>query len=670
VYLSRSERGARLNSVRLVGPRTDASWVPPVPAESASKASGVGAAGDSSDGTDAAPGWSTRDYDSAAAWIQSRLSTLGIASPSLLCLDADGAACAWLTSPSADSEVLSALALAGGVSASGSESKPSAALSFFAGDGSAASFQALGLPAAPAQASPKKKKSAKGAIEAEEPAAAGQRLAVIGALDVPARLLLDALDQRGLSVATTQSIWHAMASAWDPAGPASPGRDAAPAGENNPDVIVAEPRAQVCAIVLIEPQGRLLWAWSRDGVLLAAGSARTPTTPEGPAPDASSVSRVTADWISWSLQLGAAPERIVIVAPAIEASTAVPAFGAGLASAWNGAVVDLVQLPDPLGATLGRLSGIFDVPAAAAPLTASQAPGRVMSSLSRRPGRAHQMLFVWAAVVITVLAVVLLVVTVQHRSAANEARRAKTDLEARIRTTVEAAFKPALLDAAGPVIGLERELDQLERKLRPPTPTETSMPILQELEALSFVLGDSRYTLRNLTVGSIDGVRLVISGELSALEELVPSLNNLSGSVIPSWSFSPRDETRDGVRTTLGTYSGRWPANLTPGPAKAGEAKAPDAKAPEAKAPAAKAPEAKPPASAPAEPAPPEPKPAESKPAESKPTESKPAEAAPATPAPASPEKAEESGQPGTMPSEKPAEKPESGSSVKKELAR
>jgi hypothetical protein len=176
----------------------------------------------------------------------------------------------------------------------------------------------------------------------------------------------------------------------------------------------------MAAVIMIDPLGRLVWAWSQDGLLGAAGSirlrilpAQRPVEASAPppldadpgdfgssalqgarrvtAPDTApgvqaiadepilecaqaDVGRLIMDWLSWSAQLGHTPDRIVCIGPTtvssrsrvgpIAAPEVLPAPPAvqvsvpeALSQAWPGAVIDAAIHDDPVGATLNRLRG-------------------------------------------------------------------------------------------------------------------------------------------------------------------------------------------------------------------------------------------------------------------------------------------------------------------------
>ncbi|MEM9084280.1 MAG: hypothetical protein AAGB34_11835, partial [Planctomycetota bacterium] len=113
-----------------------------------------------------------------------------------------------------------------------------------------------------------------------EPEAIAERgVVVMRHADGPIRLLLDALDRKGVRVATTCSLWHALASRHDELG---------------------------CSIVLVGNQA--VWAWGEGQRLVAAGHTRLASDP------AVVARRLALDFMSFAAQLGRKPQDASIFA--------------------------------------------------------------------------------------------------------------------------------------------------------------------------------------------------------------------------------------------------------------------------------------------------------------------------------------------------------------------
>jgi len=148
---------------------------------------------------------------SAAGWVRQQLANSRAgASLTLLCLDGEGAACSWLTSPTADPVVVAALARSGGPGLEADGARGLAAADYYAGNPTESSIEALVEASNGAGRSPFSRASA-------APPTSTGRMAVMTAIDTPARLVIDALDEASVPVESVASFWHAMALAWDPA---------------------------------------------------------------------------------------------------------------------------------------------------------------------------------------------------------------------------------------------------------------------------------------------------------------------------------------------------------------------------------------------------------------------------------------------------------------------
>ncbi len=452
-YLARAGRIEGPALVRLVGSGTDESWERPGTPEDATTVITHTALAADWTAQRAAQGDGPR-YEIA-----------------LLCVDVDGASCGWLTSPSADESVVAAVMAQGG---GGEWSETEASRGVWAPATPAeASVQALVAP--PARAKPMARRA---------PPALASKMAVAAVPDVDARLFIDALDDRGVTVERSVSLWHALAMAWDP-------------GASRP--ASADPLMTTSvlptAAVLIDPQGRLVWAWSRGGELLAAGSIRLSRDKRDGESSVvlgkSEIARLTSDWLSWSVQLGVAPVRVVCVGPRIgegDAEGLSPAaLGAAITKSWPGATVDLAVHEDPIGATLRRL-------ATGAEGGGVQDGRRGLVSLSRRPGRAHRALYHWSALTIFAVAAALGAVAWQALSAAERAKSARDGAKAEMIAAISKLAAPAnemqqavLNDTPGAF--LREQLNRKRGALNPTTELQPAEPILSELETLSLVLG-------------------------------------------------------------------------------------------------------------------------------------------------------------------------------------
>lgn len=439
-YVERGGSGSLIRSVRLIGPGLARTWLSP-DAATGTGPSTQAAQGDSPDsggmGGFAAEGPALLATRAAAKWIAETLRTGGHQGLELLCADSDGVVCTWLSTPGTDPAILNATLMQGGIDADGSATS--------AGGGGGGVGRLLagissggggvgGLPDVSVQAL--------ATPEAGDSGGSGRRrrVAILAVPDATLRVLLDELDSRGIEVRRTISLQHALAQAWDPGA-------AGGSGGADPHERVVASSTPATAILLVEPTGRLTWAWSSAGNLLAGGTMLLRTLapePESEEPDAGGARRMASpagngvaggdeamweapplvefsgadagrlvmDWLGWSAQLGRSPGRMICLGPAEMRGESGPneggagpgAMGAALVRAWPGAMVDLAVHDDPVGVTLGRLLNASGKASSAASGGAGTDPRASLTGLSARPGRADKRMYTWAAAAVLALA--------------------------------------------------------------------------------------------------------------------------------------------------------------------------------------------------------------------------------------------------------------------------
>lgn len=547
LYVERTDRGDRLAALRLIGPRTADAWR----AEDTSTVDAALAA-----------------IREGADWVRERLATGDRGQLASICLDPDGALCSWLTAPSGEPAIIQAVAR--GVTTSGHEgeddtggSMPAArALDHFSSVGAGMTLQAL-VPVGPATSG---ENGARGGLfggkSASDASAPRRRLTVLGVPDSAAGVLIDTLDSLGIPTPPATSLWHAMAQAWDPAAPANTRSDAP-----RTDRLVADD-TPVTAVILIEPQGRLTWAWSRAGVLLTGGSMRLPRTrgdrtphPDGtrhvevlPSPrlDPSHAARLAAEWLSWSAQTGAAPARVIVLSPDLEQGLSPAELAGGVVKAWPGATVDLITDDDPVTHTLRR--------ALDADSPQVDAPGAAIIALSSRPGRAHRSMYVWSALAIAGLAAASGTVAVlSWRSAADA--RARADQKRRAtQTLVLEHYADPTAAAAGAILTLQDELDRLQT-VDLPADTSEFKPVLQELETIglvvsSLIASSPESEFRSLTLDNLSGAALTIRfPNVNSFERF---RNALSDAGVTELNWTPTSLGTSGSTTNEATFRATW----------------------------------------------------------------------------------------------------------------
>jgi hypothetical protein len=534
-HLVRSARGDVINACRLISERSEQSWSAPSYTPDASV---------------------THDTEAAADWLAAQIRARG-SRLDVLCLDTDGGIGAFLTSPSSDPAIVAAVALQKAMPTGSGGVTP---LGEYAPSPDAAAVALLGEPEAPTEPASKPT----GVKTPSKP----RRLAVLAINDVPARLLLDALDARGITVSTVTSLWHAVAAVWDPASPrGTPARE---------DVVAAHTThaaGPITAIVMLDVDGRLVWCWSSGGSLLAGGSIRLPQdkSPETALSDparparaeakpgihvsAREAARLTTEWLAWAAQLGTAPSRVICIAPrSSESSPDLATFGESLAKAWPDAPVDLATSPDPLAETLTRLAErVDDAPKDASPVT--PLPG-----LASRPARAHRRLLVFSSLAVAAVAMALGVWAYRLRAEAGEARAGALRVMDAWQNELRPIDPQLALRPDDAPFELQKRLDKLIADAKPKTTRGKSRPIMEELAVLSMVLGDPEIHLVDVQFNPAD-VTVRVQATLEEATAIAQALREVAGSRIATWS-APDARTAAQSGNTSGVFDftirGTW----------------------------------------------------------------------------------------------------------------
>ncbi len=352
-----------------------------------------------------------------------------------------------------------------------------------------------------------------------------RRVAIGATPDLATRLLLDRLDSMRISTASVMSIWQAVGLAWN-----SPSTQAsAPASA---DIVDAPASASTLGAVVIDAPGRrLLWTWTRNRKTLACGSCRLAR--DGSAPSWV-FSRLCAEWLAWSSQLGVTPGRITVVQNQSLATTeqATPRPAALLAQHWPQCTVDAIELDDPMLATLARaadrLEGDPD------PVAQSQH----LRALTERPGRLHRSSRRWIALAMLACAAAMALGAWQLSSAAtgadSMASEARTLWRDRAAAIDARCLEPGVLD---PILYLE---DLLAERRREVAPVARRRPVMTELESVSLVIGYDGVQLEELYFSQIAAIIRLRVDSTQEYEDLNAALSSIAGSEIRDWLVSPQ----------------------------------------------------------------------------------------------------------------------------------
>lgn len=518
-YITRESRGGVLRGVRLVGQNADDRW----------NGAGGGA------GQEGA-------IELAAGWIADKLAqTRSAGRLEMLCLDVDGGVCSWVSTPRAElaatvARMGSTSGMTAGMPGEGGEGGSTTPLTYFAGEEIDSTIQALvsvgdddeeGAGGAIVKAKALSKRGGGGK--------AAERVAVLAMGDVPARVLMDSLDRLGVEVQSVASVWHAIARVWDPESPLAPGR-AGVAREG-----VAEGAPTVASVVVDPGEGRLIWSWSQGGALVAGGSMRLRTQGTDEAPrvvyGADEVARLASEWMSWSVQVGRCPRRVVCVVPGEGADEQAAAFGEALGAAWTEATVDLAVHADPMGVTLSRLATALE----GTPVPKDRAPeaGASLVALTDRPGKAHRLFYWWIALFVIAASALTGVVAWQFRQKAVELREAAAAWNAKWSAELKEAFPSAIGRVEGPKLALEDEIARIQKEIVPAQNKDPAKPVLEELQTISMVLQHPDYTLGSIDLNSsTETVTLRVQAKTyKAAEDLARALRSISGSHVESWEW-------------------------------------------------------------------------------------------------------------------------------------
>lgn len=539
-FVQRGPRGDSITGVKLVAERSEESWTASPPREDGPLTADVSAAGD---------------------WLAAKLRGDRL---DVICLDTEGSMCGWLSAASTDHAVVGALAREFGDTPGHEASTTRTALAEAAATPDEVSVALLGSPTPVAAASRKKTLTLK-----------PTRLGVLAVSDVPARLLADALDERGITVGRITTLWHALAAVWDPSARTPGGAD-------------APSSAPTTAIIAVDPSGRLIWVWSASGTLLAGGTMRVAT--EKPGADTAIVeagrtgafplreskahvvlgereaSRLTAEWLAWSLELGRTPSRIIAVTPGASAGreaeheAALAAFGQTLTRGVPGASMDLAEDRDPLTTTLTRLAErVDDAPAQGAPPVVEPLPG-----LNLRPTRAHRRLMILLSLGVTAMAAAAGAFAFRFRVEGGQARADAQRAVDLWRPAVQEIDAKLLMDNLELVPDkLDAKLKQLEAELNSPKKSRTEVrPVLDELATLTMILGDPEIQLTEVSMDNAF-VTFKVVATLEQSTALGQALAQISGSNLTGWQ-----STSGGARGDGGfeyTFKANW---IAPEPAK------------------------------------------------------------------------------------------------------
>ncbi len=514
VYLERDPSGQRLIGIRLIGDQEEERYSVP---------------------EDATPIEAIRF---GAEWIRTRIDAKSGGGIGMLCLDPRGAVCSWLDVPSSEESVIKAAV----------RQKPSGAwgdwssMPAMAGSESVESLVPVGASSLEPLGDKPAKPSGQGLVLKSKADASNvhRRAAILAVGDLPVRLMIDALDEMKIEVGQVTSLWHAMASAWDPAAEA----------KDNADPLASGAAAVDTAIVLIEATGRVQWAWSDTGKLVASGSAMVEQdafTGDANARTFGS-GRLAMDWLAWTAQLGRSPRRVFCLIDTDHGSAGGSGeFGQAISNIWPSAAVDLVPVDDPIVTTFLRLQERTPGGKPKRQVAGSQQ----ISSLAKRPGRAHRGMYRWIAGAIMIGAIGLGVLGYKARASGEEAAKEAATIAA----TTNSLILSELGENADPgfaVISLQAELDRLRAEGQN-TDVRQAWPVLQAIDDVSFWLANmSGVELDSLLLDQTANV-LKLEADSTASAEAAPDM--LKNAELINWDDGVIRTTANATRIS---FTGFW----------------------------------------------------------------------------------------------------------------
>jgi hypothetical protein len=513
VYLERDPSGQRLVGLRLIGDQEEECYSVP---------------------EDASPSEAVRF---AAEWIRARLDAKSGDGIGMLCLDPRGAVCSWLDVPSSDDSVIKAAVRQKPAGAWGEWTSMPA----MAGSDAVESLVPVGAASLEALGDNPTKPAGQGLVlkKKKDPTLVNRRAAVLAMGDLPVRLMIDALDEMKIQVGQITSLWHAMASAWDPAAEA----------RDNDDPLVSSAKVDT-AIVLVEATGRVQWAWSDEGRLVTSGTAMIEQDAFAGDDKACSFGsgRLAMDWLAWTAQLGRSPRRVFCLIDTEHGSAAgTGAFGQAISKIWPSASVDLVPVEDPIISTFLRLQERTPGGKARRQIPSTQQ----MSTLANRPGRAHRGMYRWIAAAIMIGAVGLGVLGFKTRASGKDAVREAATISA----TTNSLILSELGQNADPMfaaMSLQTELDRLRAEGQN-TDFTPIRPVLLALEEISFWLANMNgIELSSLTIDQ--AINLVkLDADSTASAEAAPGM--LKNAQLINWNDG---NIRTTASKTIVNIDGFW----------------------------------------------------------------------------------------------------------------
>ena len=167
---------------------------------------------------------------------------------------------------------------------------------------------------------------------------------------------------------------------------------------------------------------------------------------------------------------------------------------------------------------------------------------------------------------IAAAAVLLTVLGVQLRSRGEAARGAADTWKKQGLAAMGQAFPDVLTDRPGvnKYVAFKAEVDRARKAREAPQRTEDAMPVLEEMETISLVVGNSGYAVESIELGAVPRFS-VIANSISDAENLLEAMKRVSGSHVVDWALNPSTKREGDVDKVRAQFSGRWAQANKPG---------------------------------------------------------------------------------------------------------
>lgn len=369
---------------------------------------------------------------------------------------------------------------------------------------------------------------------------AGARMAVLIMPDALVRLWLDRMDRSGVNIDSVLSLWHALALSW---------------GD--------EQASGVRAVVMVEGEGRVVWAWADGTRLIVGGSLQLerPETGDASPPHhhraEAAAQRISLDWVTWSAQLGVAPDEVLVIAEASD-PLAEQLVGS-LSDRWDGIPSRQTRSDHPLRETVARAAAaIRSVP------RTERGPRRWMSRLSTRPTRATRRRYLAGSLALGLLAVAIVGLGYRLSEESTDRRSQAAEIRSETLANIEQSV-PDFNPTQNIAIQLRERITELENApqfVDPPAPKPIYEEMLTFLEFLETEYPDAE--IRNLRLsqgGTVPNEFEVDMPSVSDRVELIADLPNLNTRI----RWEPRTtRTNRPSTSTLLSLIGTWVEEAAP----------------------------------------------------------------------------------------------------------